>query len=79
MKDMKGTKMAKSLNRIFYIYTEAPVAVLYSCFAIVEFACALAIDVPVIQSFALIVGLLMSAVAVINVLYIYRKETKGLS
>jgi hypothetical protein len=79
MKDMKGTKMAKSLNRIFYIYTEAPLAVLYSCFAIVEFACALAIDVPVIQSFALIAGLLMSAVAVINVSYIYKKETKGLS
>ncbi len=71
--------MTKSLKRIFYIYTEASLSVLYGCFAIVEFACALAVDIPVVQSFALLSGLFMLAVAAINVSYIYRKETKGLS
>lgn len=65
----------KHLNRIFYIYTEASIAVLMAIAGLCELVCGLV--VPDIQFIAFPASVAFLAIAVRNVLYIRRCETRG--
>jgi hypothetical protein len=66
----------KTLSTIFYIYSEASLAVFLACMGILEFICALFIG-PVLQPFALSAGCLFFIVAFALAHVVYRKARRA--
>ena len=66
----------KSLKRLFYIYTEAAMAVFFALGGLLELVCGLA--APEIQVIAFPASVAFLAIAMGNVIYIYRCETGGI-
>ncbi|CAB4122753.1 hypothetical protein UFOVP33_47 [uncultured Caudovirales phage] len=64
----------KALKRIFYIYSEASLAVFFAFGALVEFACAYALGDNFLGGFSLTSGFVLLALAVQQVRYIVRCE-----
>lgn len=65
----------KQLNRIFYIYTEASIAVMMAIASLLELVCGLV--APEIQLLAFPASVAFLAIAVSLVLYIVRAEKRG--
>jgi len=65
-----------NLSRIFFIYTEAHMAVFMLAVALIEFICYLAIPEHFISYVALAAAVAFTAIALSSVLYIVHQERK---
>jgi hypothetical protein len=65
-----------SLSRIFFIYTEASLAVLLLILSLVEVLCYFALPDTLLSKLALIAAITFFVIAALNVLYIVHQERK---